>query len=554
MSAPLAFREQRWALLLLFLLLLGIYSATSGGHTSSIDEEEMVDLTAQLAQHGFSAYAEDRRAALMAIWGPEAIDWVPSHRPLTSLLALPLYVAGTGISHLFEPRYEGFIARAALTLLSALATAGCGVLLASMALLMGLDSRRALILALLFGLTTLAWPYAKYFRSEPVATLFLLLTVLCAIRARQTDSVSSWLVSGLCLLAATAARLNMIVGLPAFVLYIVISRVRGSNDAGCWRSGGRDAAAFVLPAVVAGVALLAYTVRTPSSDTFYLWPYILAVFRQMSASNLAQGLYGLLLSPGKSVFLYSPVLVVGLAALPAFFRWRLPEAVLCVVLVATQTLLAAAQPAWHGDPAWGPRYLVPVIPFMLLPVAAWLRFEGWHAHADKWRRSLLLTMAALGVAVQLPGVLVNFDTYVDETGGALGQRAAHRWFTPAESPLVASVEQLASRISAPFVVVPPVPVTDQERWSEAAFRWFYAPDVPHLVDLWPWYVAQSGLPPALALVELVPLALACGAGAQLIRLRTSVSWPEAAPSCREDRKQAPLAVSLEARQHPHPPS
>jgi hypothetical protein len=41
---------------------------------------------------------------------------------------------------------------------------------------------------------------------------------------------------------------------------------------------------------------------------------------------------------------------------------------------------------------------------------------------------------------------------------------------------------------------PPLPVTDDKRWSVAAWRWFHYPNYPHLADAWPWYVYALGLP------------------------------------------------------------
>ena len=66
-------------------------------------------------------------------------------------------------------------------------------------------------------------------------------------------------------------------------------------------------------------------------------------------------------------------------------------------------------------------------------------------------------------------------------------------------------------------VVPPLPVSAAERWSRAAFGWFYDPAVPHLVDVWPWYVSQSGMPTWLGLLVLVPVTLTIASGWLLAR-------------------------------------
>lgn len=378
-AASLALGDQRRALILLFLFLLGVYVTTAAGQTSSIDQDEMYDLTSQIAQHGLAAYAEDRRAPLMDSLGPQAINWVPAHRALAPLLAVPLYLVG---------------GQRGVTLLSAFITAGCGLLLALVAQALGVDSRRALLLALLYGLTTLAWPYSKYFWSEPLATLCLLAATVLVLRG-------SWLAAGLCLLLAIATRLSMSISLLPFVAYLAMQR-----------ASLRDLAAFLLPAAGAAVLLVAYTIRTPSSDTFYLWPYMVAVLHQMSAANLANGLYGLLLSPGKSLFLYSPVL---LAAMPGFWRLPRPEAALCLLLSVSHVLLAAALPDWSGDPAWGPRYLVPVVPFLLLPIVV-----------CSWQSWFIRLPATAGLGVQLFAVATDVWPWYAPAGIVLAGWAGWR--------------------------------------------------------------------------------------------------------------------------------
>ena len=81
------------------------------------------------------------------------------------------------------------------------------------------------------------------------------------------------------------------------------------------------------------------------------------------------GLWGQLFSPGKSVFLYSPPIVLALMGARRFWRHR-PEAALAVaLLVGPVVLLYSFYLFWSGDWAWGPRYLVFALPALLLPVA-----------------------------------------------------------------------------------------------------------------------------------------------------------------------------------------
>ena len=82
---------------------------------------------------------------------------------------------------------------------------------------------------------------------------------------------------------------------------------------------------------------------------------------------------GLVASPGKSLFLYSPIVVLGavpLFAHPPQGRRRLdvawPLALLALFVV---TYALARGELWWGGTGWGPRYMVPLSPFLVVAAA-----------------------------------------------------------------------------------------------------------------------------------------------------------------------------------------
>ena len=89
------------------------------------------------------------------------------------------------------------------------------------------------------------------------------------------------------------------------------------------------------------------------------------------------GLRGLLFSPGRSLFLYSPWLLLAIPgvypALPtgAAVSWWPVFPILVVLLYAMKL-------GWHGG-SWGPRYLLPVVPLLAVacaPALSWLLQRG----------------------------------------------------------------------------------------------------------------------------------------------------------------------------------
>ena len=115
------------------------------------------------------------------------------------------------------------------------------------------------------------------------------------------------------------------------------------------------------------------------------------------------GLWGMFLSPGKSMFLYSPPLLVALFAFPRFAR-RFPHIVLARVLTLGPSLNIHEQMiSLAGDYSWGPRYALFAIGILLLP--AGFLVEEWLAKLHAVRRWLGMAVLA---AVFVSGALVTY--------------------------------------------------------------------------------------------------------------------------------------------------
>jgi hypothetical protein len=118
---------------------------------------------------------------------------------------------------------------------------------------------------------------------------------------------------------------------------------------------------------------------------------------------LLVGLYGLLFSAGKSVFLFSPPLILGCVGLRRFMRTPQgrEDGVLFLLLFGAQLAIAAKWWDWSGDDAWGPRFMIPAAVLLTIPIVELLD-----------ARRLVAAFALAGTAVQLLAVLVPGLDYV----------------------------------------------------------------------------------------------------------------------------------------------
>jgi hypothetical protein len=203
--------------------------------------------------------------------------------------------------------------------------------------------------------------------------------------------------------------------------------------------------------------------------------------------DLLQGLDGLLLSTGKSLFLYSPLLLLAPPSLLWLWRTRRADAQL-VLAVGAAVLLAAAQlDDWHGDPTWGPRRVLPLVPLLLEAVAL-----AWRTRAaDRSRRRATLALALLtvvGIGVQTVGVAIAPATYFGVVTEVRVATGAPSWFAeeptechfiPQFSPIVGHAWLLGHKLRGDrhFEIDPPYKLLlanppKLDIWPRLSLDWF----------------------------------------------------------------------------------
>jgi hypothetical protein len=264
---------------------------------------------------------------------------------------------------------RGLDAAIALTWTSGAALAAWGFL----QLARSLKSDASAFWAPAFLAGTFLWPYAGDSFFEPLAAFGLAFAaerVLSGDTGRPTR-VALAAAAGIC--GAAFLKPVLWVTAPVFLLGALLR----------WKerpSAPRFVAAFLcfLGAGLAAVVLVNLARQGRAGDFGYGYSALPFV------TPLGTGLYGLVVSPGRGLFLYSPL---ALAALFAFRRTARPAQVLCFGAPFVLLLVACRWYGWHGGSAWGPRYLLSVLPLLCAPAVLLPR---------------LATAAAVGA-----GVLVN---------------------------------------------------------------------------------------------------------------------------------------------------
>jgi hypothetical protein len=117
-----------------------------------------------------------------------------------------------------------------------------------------------------------------------------------------------------------------------------------------------------------------------------------------------RGLYGLILSPGRGVLWYAPLVLLAAVGFRAAWRRNWVVAGVAADIFLVRPLFYASW-AWDGGWTWGPRFLVPAMPALLVGVAEVVRhFSRW----SRARRVLVTIVALVSVSVQVVGVSTDY--------------------------------------------------------------------------------------------------------------------------------------------------
>jgi hypothetical protein len=355
-----------------------------------------------------------------------------------SLLALPFYRVGQALEAVWPTRstvdvtwwITGGTPVLVVSLIGILSSAGTVALLYLAGRLLGCSRWAGVWAALALGLGTFVWHYSRTFMTEPTSSFALLLAFVGLQRFARSGR-STWLwVSGAGAGWATLLRLGNVCGLLPLALWLgwETVRLRPTTTREIFLGVARWCAPIVAALVVVGAYNL---VRFGDPrETGY------AAEVDQFSTPLAVGVYGLLLSPGKGLFLYAPIALAGAIGWPNMLRRRPAPALAAAGLVVAFLVFYGRWYTWWGGGAWGPRFATILLPYLVLGLAP-LVDRG----VSRLAGLALWALGTLSVGIQVLSILVPYIPYLVELEAIPGGVDRSLW-TFAASPLVAEAASL----------------------------------------------------------------------------------------------------------------
>ncbi len=408
-------------------ILVGVYAFTFSGRIESGDTRTLFNATSSMVDFGdllLDKTSADNPpftttpASVYPLSGAEV-------EPLQLILTAPLYwlaehIPGIGLVH-------------AVWFFNIFICTAIAVVVYIYALTLGYRPLVGVTTALLLGLGTILWPYSKTFFREPLACLFILLAALSMERwrSKRYRSIAYLIASILALAAAFLAKEAVIFALPALVIIIFPST----------RLPKRILKLGVIVFTMLVCIFILSTVFASSLPFPVLYQRLAALFHRSpeQIATVHHAFHTYLLSVGGSVWGTSPVLLLAIPGLIVLYRrqeYRYPFAVTAIVCGFALGYAVLRGDHWFGGLSWPPRFMIPVIPFLMLgtlPI-----FDHVLSLVRRWWViSGVVVICIYSLWVQLSAVSFDWGVYIKllppeanglvEWGGGLNVLRYLRW-------------------------------------------------------------------------------------------------------------------------------
>ncbi|MGD0318575.1 MAG: glycosyltransferase family 39 protein [Nitrososphaerales archaeon] len=290
----------------------------------------------------------------------------------------------------------------------------------------------ASFIALAYAFSTVSWSLATFFFQSDASAALDIVAVYLVLRATRGSRGSiTLLLGGLSVAAAMMVDYVNFLLMPVLLVYIVVSLRRKNRGL-----LAKAAVGFALCSFLGVLAIGLYNYASfgqvlVSSEQLYLHSSsLLGEFSTPWYLGVVLNLF----TPLRGIFLYSPILLVGVFG----FRKMLDTSAVRregLLILAAFMVLFLPYCAWYdptGGLSFGPRFIVASLPFLLLP-AGYVIEGGW-----RYRGPVVYVLYSAGVVVNGLAALTSTlagntswlsSPFLDSTIPLLSHGTLDQWWT-----------------------------------------------------------------------------------------------------------------------------
>jgi hypothetical protein len=289
-------------------------------------------------------------------------NWYSKYPPGLPLLAIPFYLIGSFLWQLLGFDGSPLIVMCSI---SAVSAAFSLVIIYEFCMFFNFSRVATRATTVTYGFGTIAWVYAKTFFSHSATTLFILLSIYFFIsmaKDENTDRVYiKSVLSGITIGLATLIRYTSFLFVVPLAFYFFQKKMSLKK-----------------------IRLVLFTIPLLKFILFAGWynficfdsPFITGYHLNQLYGNETErfttpiyiGLWGLLISPKRGLFIYSPVLLFSVVGIKKLYTEVKEETILLISSFVLLLFVYSAWWYWPGGLCYGPRLIHEAIPMFTIPI------------------------------------------------------------------------------------------------------------------------------------------------------------------------------------------
>lgn len=380
---------------------------------------------------------------------PEPVTFT-KFSPLESILAVPFYSFGDFLTQKFNLELESTVLESVKYLIFLFFSLTCLYVFKFLNKL-GLNLKKAFVFSLLFALTSLLLPYNSTFFSETITASLLLIAcyyLFLAVDVKENKKKNIIFSLTFLFFASLNSYFAILFFIPAILTVFVADYQKTKSiflNLKKYIISDAFVYCFLFSVLSLGCLFLYNYLRYGNILTFGYGgevepANVLFVNVGNFSNNIFIGLYGLLFSAGKSIFLFNPFLIIFFITYKKFFQEKKKFFWLILSYFLIILLISAKWWSWYGGLCWGPRFLIPTIPLLYI-IIGYSFFDYFKKNI--WHKFIIVIISLVSFLVQLLGIIIDpfKDLFVSLRGNAFFEPLT--WFTPQHSPIFSHWQYLS---------------------------------------------------------------------------------------------------------------
>tara|TARA_B110000495_G_C23019297_1_gene604371 strand:+ start:451 stop:2040 length:1590 start_codon:yes stop_codon:yes gene_type:complete len=273
--------------------------------------------------------------------------------------------------------------------------------------------KNSIVLAFLFGFSTITWAYSQTSFSSVSMTTFILLGFLFFRKYQKENFSLHLIISGSSLGFAFLIRPDSFMILAPMFFFLIALVIYKNFLKLELLDSAKKILSFSIPLFLSyGIYQLMGIIRFDTSVTYSGFSTIIT--HPESYTPFYISLFGLLFSPGVGLFIFSPILFLVIVSFSDLYKKNKQDFILLLgIILSFLFWYSLFVVHWHGLSGWSARYLLPLVPFLLIPLGITLSRK-----LTKGSIFIICLLGGLGIIFNLVYLIQDANWFV---WGIMGQ-------------------------------------------------------------------------------------------------------------------------------------